>query len=1029
MTCVFNAKSQLVVEFTGGSADPGSTIEVDVTVSDFNQLFGIQYSINWDSLVLEYNSITNVTGDLSGFDVGAIGVPPGSINIDPGEMTVSWFQSNPQSLPDDTRLFTIIFNAQSVPCDSTNLVVSGSPLAIEITDANFNEIGVSFTPTPVFINGMDCGGGGGGNDELTFVFPNVMAEMSENICIPLTVENFNGFNAGQGKFSWDPAVITFDKIQNQTAGSFNDNTNNVGMGMYNFIWENLDPANPVSLPDGTVFFEICFDVVGDVGDMSNINLSAFAVDWGFTDATGAEPPITLNNGKVTIVDMPLDPIILSISDITVAENGNGCASVTVQNFTNVLSTQGTFTWNDNVADFSNTDGFGAIPGLAASDFNQIDNNKLRLTWNAPSGSTNGITVPDGTEMFQICFDGIGPCPTGGTTLINFVDQPTLDIEFTIVAGGSPFEVPYTINAGSITVTCPMVNPTCEIVSQTNVLCNGSNTGSVEVSIQNAAANCDCVWYKDGATTPFRTLTAPNCNLVSVEAGVYKLDLVCGGVVTCTSTTTVTQPDEITINGAVTNAACDVTTGSIVLSVSGGASGFTYLWNDVNATKTKDLPNVAPGNYTVTVTDANMCTGSREFSITNVVTPLVVVETVTPVSCFGDTDGSIALAISGGCPDATNGYTISPASLISLGAGSYSVTVSDNSTPALTWTMNIMVPGPTAALDLSGTTTPSTGTDGTITTIIIGGTMSYSITWTGGIPDGEFNPTGLAPNSYTATVTDANGCTTTETFIVIDESEPNAPIVNNVTSTDASCNGLEDGSISGTIVSGEAPFNLEVLQGTNVISSSTNATTSSFTIPALPAGSYTLRVTGNSGLSVTNVIDVGEPNAITFDTDVNCANGSNTDGGIDLTVGGGAGDFSFEWSNGDMTQDLSNVGVGNYSVLIEDSNGCQAIINNIRIMDCNPTNCYEAISIITPNGDGINDRFVINCVMQEQTKLTLYDRWGRQVYTQNNYDNSWSGVDQTGEALIEGGYMWVLEVDFTDNRKEVFKGTVTVLTQN
>jgi gliding motility-associated-like protein len=67
-------------------------------------------------------------------------------------------------------------------------------------------------------------------------------------------------------------------------------------------------------------------------------------------------------------------------------------------------------------------------------------------------------------------------------------------------------------------------------------------------------------------------------------------------------------------------------------------------------------------------------------------------------------------------------------------------------------------------------------------------------------------------------------------------------------------------------------------------------------------------------------------------------------------------------------------------------------------------------------------------MQENTKLTVFDRWGQEVYTQQNYDNSWSGLDMENEALEESAYMWVLEVEFAESRREVFTGTVTILRQ-
>ena len=118
-------------------------------------------------------------------------------------------------------------------------------------------------------------------------------------------------------------------------------------------------------------------------------------------------------------------------------------------------------------------------------------------------------------------------------------------------------------------------------------------------------------------------------------------------------------------------------------------------------------------------------------------------------------------------------------------------------------------------------------------------------------------------------------------------------------------------------------------------------------------------------------------------------------------------------------------VGTYGLTITDDNGCKAFVNNVIIDNCDEK-CFRAISVITPNGDGINDQFKIECVQDYNSELTLFDRWGRLVYSQDNYDGSWEGVGLNGEDLPEGGYMWVLIVGNGLGTQQIFKGTLTIL---
>ena len=107
-----NADAQLTVSMSSSQVAPNTQASVDVTVSGFTNLLGVQFSINFDSLVLAYGNATNFSGTLPGLSASAVSGPNG-VGVKNGQITFSWFdqQGTGKSVPDGTRLFTIVFNA------------------------------------------------------------------------------------------------------------------------------------------------------------------------------------------------------------------------------------------------------------------------------------------------------------------------------------------------------------------------------------------------------------------------------------------------------------------------------------------------------------------------------------------------------------------------------------------------------------------------------------------------------------------------------------------------------------------------------------------------------------------------------------------------------------------------------------------------------------------------------------------------------------------------------------------------------
>jgi gliding motility-associated-like protein len=98
----------------------------------------------------------------------------------------------------------------------------------------------------------------------------------------------------------------------------------------------------------------------------------------------------------------------------------------------------------------------------------------------------------------------------------------------------------------------------------------------------------------------------------------------------------------------------------------------------------------------------------------------------------------------------------------------------------------------------------------------------------------------------------------------------------------------------------------------------------------------------------------------------------------------------------------------------------------RWRECQTGDCYLATPVITPNGDGFNDYFDFSCLRDfPSTQLDVYDRWGRKVFSMQDYDGSWDGMGTDGE-LVEGSYMWVLIATLDNGDERVYKGTLSIL---
>ena len=1016
---------QLEINFGGATGNANGTVDVDVTVVDgFTDIGGMQFTGVWDSLVMTYNSVVSTNPALTSFGPTDISGPEALALVE-GQFTVSYgAPAIDGNLEDGDVIFTLRFNLVGDECETTSItILEDGPTESSWFDSNFEEKPVPFTSQEILINGVDCSETGG--DELTITAGMETVSEGGAVCVPLTVTNFNEAQSGSGTILWDPAVITYTGLENIALigvdGSLN--TSNVASGELKFVWSNADPANPLTLADGATIFEICFTAIGAVGDMSPITLSeAGSLGFEFADDDGTAFPQSLNDGKVTIIGDSGPPFILNVSDVTVnMMDGTGCVDITVANFTNILSMQFVLTWDTNVLGNANPTSF-MLGGVNSNSFfiNQ-GNGSATFSWN----DNVGVDLADDSKIFSLCFDLVGECDE--SSAVEIVSQGSTDIQ---IADGNTNEITnISIDQGSIFINCPTGGGDCALLNTVNT-CAGTLGGSATVNVDQG---CDYSW-----TNSAGAVVATTQNLLGVGVGVYTLNVTCSGSITCTLTAEINEMPGPSVTGTETDAACG-DLGAIDAMVTGGSGNYSYNWNPAQA----DSPNITglnPNTYNLTVTDTDSgCTGTASFEIEDVEEELLIDGGDVSDETCQENDGSISITVSGGCPpfnyEWSNTLIGNTPNAINLTAGVYGVTITDSASNMVSGSYTV---GGFVALDIVGVpivTAENQGMgDGTITIEISGGTEPYSYSWAGptsGLPNSNMI-TGLSAGGYSVTVTDAANCDIELGPFTVIVSTVGDPVFSNVGVNDAingfgvACNGDATGIISGSLT-GSTPFTLTLSGAKDTVIVKNDEGT--FVFDNLPAGSYSLSAANGSSTTDGGTFNVTEPDAIVYDIETGCVDEDQCDGFIDLNASGGFGDFTYTWSDPDLDGDsVDDLCPASYTVMITDENGCEKMELIDVVLCVNPVDpgCYEVRNVITPNGDGMNETFTVSCINDFPATLEVYDRWGALVYDQDVYDGLWSGVSNSGTELIEGGYMYVIVIDFGQGNRQVMKGTITLL---
>ena len=361
--------------------------------------------------------------------------------------------------------------------------------------------------------------------------------------------------------------------------------------------------------------------------------------------------------------------------------------------------------------------------------------------------------------------------------------------------------------------------------------------------------------------------------------------------------------------------------STTATIQAMSDGVSYSWSQIPSGSgiilggnSQNVTVNQSGTYRVTVqTGAAGCSYTMDTTISIGSSSMKAALTNTPVTCSGKATGTATATPSG----ATGPYTYNwsnggtAQTISNLAAGTYSVTVTTSGGCSATSSVTITAPNA-----LSVTPTPTQAScgkpNGSVALSVAGGTTNYTYSWSNGAS--TQTAANLVAGGYTVTVTDKNGCTLTNSATVGSAASFSvlAPGSANV-----KCNGLSTGTATANVSGGTGPF---------TYSWSSGATAQ--TAAGLAANTYTVTITDANGCTNTTAATITQPTVISLSAIPASASCGKPNGSMALSVAGGTGSYTYNWSNGNSTQNLSNVVAGSYSVLVTDGNGCTKTTNAI-----------------------------------------------------------------------------------------------------
>ena len=543
------------------------------------------------------------------------------------------------------------------------------------------------------------------------------------------------------------------------------------------------------------------------------------------------------------------------------------------------------------------------------------------------------------------------------------------------------------------------------------------TGDFDITALNA----------QGVSTPLDALCAGNYDILIEDAAGCAVN----------DSILVNEPTEITFTADTTSVTCFGQCDGVfsLQEVSGSAEGFTYDITPATATcaapcsgSQVSFTDLCSGQFTITITSANGCTQTGS-AFVNTPAPIQFDFVTENVSCFTFGDGSVNVSnVLGG----TEPFTInlndtedlpfdSTATYTDLIPGDYFITVLDSNNCSAINYFTITEPE-LLVLTIDSTIACSCGgiCDGIVQFTPTGGTPNYQYLL---VPDSILGPAfglvnGICAGDYEMFLIDANGCLDSAEFTI---TEPD-PLTIEVLLDAPTCTGMNDGSAEIIVGGGTGELSFFVDPDTYDLEPIDSVT---FGLSQLAEDTLYLELADENGCRILDTLGI-VPDIIT-DMILNMSSSPETcwnalDGTATVAVQNGNPPLSYEWDDNLLQSTATAVGLApnaDYLVRVTDAIGCNLTAS--VFVEAN-IGCFFIATAITPNGDGVNDSWILGGFeYYPDCKVNVFNRWGQTVFSSTGYTAQWDGRFN-GQLLPVADYYFT--IDYAPDQ-EIIMGTVTI----
>lgn len=714
-------------------------------------------------------------------------------------------------------------------------------------------------------------------------------------------------------YQWMPSGGTGATATNLSAGTYNLTVTDASGCTYGVYYT-------INQPEQLVATVVQTNVACNGGNYGSALATAFGgtapytYSWSNGSTIRSISQVTAGNYTVTVTDAngcsaqknititEPDALTATTSTVNTCYSGaTGSASVQASGGTAPY----TYNWYPNVSNGP------TASGLAAGSYSVtvVDNNGCPITKQISILQSPELTATISTTK-SCAGSATGEASvqiSGGTGSYTYTWSPgniSNDPMLTDLAPGN-YSILVVDSAGCSLVKNFIIEQYAPLVftpSSANVTCFNANDGYAGGTISGGSGDYSVIW-NDGTVAQTRS---------GLAAGTYTITITdvngCGSI---SHTFTITEPTQIEAELATGDIACHGGTATGTLSsVSGGTAPYTYLWDSGETGSVAN--NLSGGNQQVVITDATGCQLSKSFYIwePGAINAYNETNNTRNVTCHGGNDGIADVSHTGGVgPFTYQWLPYGGTSMMATGlsAGDFSVTVTDSRGCSAVVYITISEPEEITASVQTTNATCDSSADGTASVSVTGATGDLSYGWSNGQTGASV--TGLSQGVYTVSVTNSNGCTIVENFTI---TAPE-PLQIMGEQTNITCT-VATGSLSLNVTGGVEPYTYLWSNGSTASS-----------ISGLSEGGYSVTVTDATGCTAMNEFYIYVSEGIygsAYSTPVLCAGEATGTAEVNI-YGGSEGPFTYLWSNGSTSAQVSNLAPGTYSVVVTAPNGCSA----------------------------------------------------------------------------------------------------------